>query len=337
MRKAIALTLSCMIIMAGAATVYGTEYTDVNSKHWAHEAVKAMSDKTIIKGYPNGSFQPNHTVTYGEFIKMAMIADTGEDAGNAAAGHWATNYYNKALEQKYFTVNNIGSFQLGSSITRGDMALIISSILGDVKIENYNEIQKGISDVSYQTKHEYDITKAYAYGILTGYTDNTFKPDKTLTRAESAMVIYRLVDESKRELPGGGKEEPVKAFKIVNTADYVDVSTVKNVKTSNTGDFTEKAELYNDASGFDMKIFRKFDGVDCSFDHTLNGFIYLVKDEKIVAYAATLPRYDEAGNFLNYYRSIAHVDVTNVDYIVCVSANVNTNIMAKIIPNPFNK
>ena len=108
MRKIVALILTCMIIIAGAdtaaATAYGMEYSDVKSNHWAYQAVYTMSDKAIIKGYPNGSFQPNKTVTYGEFIKMALIAGTGEDVGNAASGYWASNYYNKALELKYFTV-----------------------------------------------------------------------------------------------------------------------------------------------------------------------------------------------------------------------------------------
>ena len=62
-----------------------------------------MSDKVIIKGYPDGSFRPDNTVTYGEFIKMALIAGTGRDEGNSTPGHWASNYYNKALELNYFT------------------------------------------------------------------------------------------------------------------------------------------------------------------------------------------------------------------------------------------
>lgn len=316
-----------MIIMAGAATVYGTEYTDVNSKHWAHEAVKAMSDKTIIKGYPNGSFQPNHTVTYGEFIKMAMIADTGEDAGNAAAGHWATNYYNKALEQKYFTVNNIGSFQLGSSITRGDMALIISSILGDVKIENYNEIQKGISDVNYQTKHEYDITKAYAYGILTGYTDNTFKPDKTLTRAESAMVIYRLVDESKRELPGGGKDLVTGNVKdIAKNAD-----SFKNSGNGTIDKDLSAAETYSietDASiyGMNLKENRGTKWVEIKNPNGL-GWLYLMKDGKIVESMDRGPYPD--GSIGAAYNS----DIAKMDYIVSVTSE-KTMLL---IVNPFKQ
>ncbi|MDD3170045.1 MAG: S-layer homology domain-containing protein, partial [Eubacteriales bacterium] len=206
MRITMTWILTCVIIMAGAAPVYGTEYTDVTSRHWAYEAVNAMSEKAIIKGYPDGSFLPDQRVTCGEFIKMALIAGTGEHAGNAAAGHWASNYYDKALAQNYFTAHDIGRPQLGSRITRGDMALIISAILGDMEIKNYTEIQSRIKDVTYETEHEYAITKAYAAGILTGYTNNTFQPQNTLSRAEAAAVIYRLVEESKRIPPTAKRE-----------------------------------------------------------------------------------------------------------------------------------
>ena len=181
----------------GVGAAYGAGYTDVKQGNWAYEAVNAMSERGIIIGYPNGSFLPNNTVTYGEFIKMALIAGTGEDAGNAAAGHWALNYYNKALELKYYTEYDIDKSQLGDKITRADMALIISSILGDVKIDNYDKIQEGIEDITYQTPHEYDITKAYACGILTGYSDKTFRPDKN-------PVPGRICNGN---LPAGGREQ----------------------------------------------------------------------------------------------------------------------------------
>ncbi|HVI41108.1 MAG TPA: S-layer homology domain-containing protein [Anaerovoracaceae bacterium] len=342
MKKAIALAITFMTILASATVVYGAGYTDVKQGNWAYDAVNAMSEKAIIKGYPDGSFKPNNTVTYGEFIKMALIAGTGVDVGNSSSGNWATGYYNKALEMKYFTEYDIEKSQLGDKITRGDMALIISSILGDVKIENYDKIQEGIEDVTYQTEYEYDITKAYAYGILTGYSDNTFRPDKTLSRAESATVIYRLVDESKRVLPGTQTEGESSGYKLVNTAAYFDISTVANVrklnpndKYSTYGDFTEKAELYTDASGFDMKIHYAWDGEGCAFDHKLNGFIYLVKDGKIVEYCITTPRYDSEGNFLDSYGSMTNIDVTTVDYIIGVPSNIKTNYLVKIVPNPF--
>ena len=50
------------------------------------------------------------------------------------------------------------------------------------------------------------------------------------------MVIYRLVDESKRVLPGDPTEEKDGGYKLVNTVDYVDVSTVANVRELNPND-----------------------------------------------------------------------------------------------------
>jgi len=340
MRKIIALVISCLIIMAGAATVYGAEYTDVKANHWAHEAVKAMSDQSIIKGYPNGSFLPNNTVTYGEFIKMALIAGTGEDVGNAAAGHWALNYYDKALELKYFTAYDIDKAQLGSQIPRGDMALIISSILGDMDIQNYDEIQQGIKDITYQTEYEYDITKSYAAGILTGYTNHTFRPDKTLSRAESATVIYRLVDESKRELPVGESEETTTSAITYPTSGLLDLAKLTPDKTIAVSvRFTDEYELYMDASEWKMKLYKTWDGDGCAFDHTLRGFIYLIKNGEVVAYCNTTPKYDSEGNYLYYQRSIAHYDISKIDYIICVPSEAKSeeNDLIKAVINPFKQ
>ena len=207
MKKIISLILVFSLMIGLGSVVYGADFKDVKNTNWAYESVKAMSGKNIIKGYPDGSFKPSNTVTYAEFIKMVVVAATGEELELAPApNHWSQNYYDKAIELGYFNEHQIKTYQLGLEIPRGDMALIISSILGDIKIENYSDLQKEIKDVTPVTKHEYDITKTYYAGVLTGYTDKTFKPEQTLSRAESASVIHRLVDESKR-VPIGTKEE----------------------------------------------------------------------------------------------------------------------------------
>ena len=119
--------LTIAMIVTAMTTSYGADYSDISRSNWSYEAVNAMSEKGVIKGYPNGSFLPAGTVTYGEFIKMAVIAGAGQDVGNASKpDHWALNYYNRALELNYFTEHEIDKTQLNSKITRGDMALIIS-------------------------------------------------------------------------------------------------------------------------------------------------------------------------------------------------------------------
>jgi hypothetical protein len=323
-----------MIVITGVITSHGAEsgmeYADVKPVHWAYEAVKAMSDRSVITGYPDGSFLPDNTVTYGEFIKMALIAATGEDAGNAASGHWASNYYNKALEQGYFTVYDIDQSYLGNKIPRAHMALLVSSILDDVKIENYDEIQKGITDITYKTKYEYDITKAYATGILTGYTDKTFQPDKTLSRAEAATVIYRLVDESKRVLPVVESTE-----EIALTGNVKDI--VKNYDSFiNSGDGTVDEDLatavtYNietDASKYNMSLHenRGTSWVEIKNPSGL-GWLYLMKDGKIIEYMQSA--LGEDGSRSSAYKS----NISQMDYIVSVT---NKSTMLLIV-NPFKQ
>lgn len=325
MSRLIALIISSMIVITGASAAYGAEYTDVQTSNWAYDAINSMSDKSIVIGYPDGSFKPNNTVTYGEFIKMALIAATGEDAGNAASGHWAQNYYDKALERGYFTEYDIERSMLGEKITRAHMALIISSILGDIKIKNYDEIQEGITDITYRTPYEYDITKSYATGILTGYEDKTFRPNKTLSRAEAAAVIYRLVDESQRILPDSDTIWPLEEV----------ISNYKNVYSRNGfhDDLISEAKTYefvNDGSKYGLTIHEnqgtKWIEIPASAKKTL-GRLYSMKDGKIVEGLKQYARIEGGAAAVYYY------DITKVDYIV--SLDINDHLL--IISNPFKQ
>jgi hypothetical protein len=332
MKKIIATILLISLILAGSTAVYGKDYTDMKSGHWAYAAVDAMSGKEIIKGYPNGSFLPNNTVTYGEFIKMSLIAATGNDAGNAPSGHWAMNYYNKALELKYFTEHDITKEQLNSKITRSDMALIISSILGDVKIDNYDKIQKGITDITYKTKHEYDITKAYASGILTGYTDKTFRPEKTLTRAESATVIYRLIDESKREIPSGEKDtDPAESKTDIS-------SVVKNYEEiAKSREYLAGAKTYSiitDMSKYKVTLHEnrgtKWIEINDKDVRELGfGNMYLVKDKNMVITGDSFADGTYDGNNHN-----EHIDIATIDYFMFYKTTTNH---ITLMPNPYHK
>ncbi|MFV0518304.1 MAG: S-layer homology domain-containing protein, partial [Aminipila sp.] len=179
MRRILSVCVLIMLMCLNIGNCYGwssdyikqmvnkSGYLDITDTSWAYESVNAMSQKGIVKGYPDGSFKPQATLTYGEFIKMVLIAETGEDVGNSKTGNWALNYYNKASELGYFSHNDIKANQLNKAITRTDMALIISNILGEIKIENYSKLENSLKDINSTVKNDYDIIKVYAKGIIT--------------------------------------------------------------------------------------------------------------------------------------------------------------------------
>lgn len=338
MKKIMTLIVSASMIMGSAAAVYGADYSDLKNTNWAYEAVNAMSNQNIVRGYPDGSFHPSNTVTYGEFIKMALTADTGSDIGNAESGYWAESYYNKALEEKYFLVTDIGKSMLSMEIPRSDMALIISAILGAVTIENYEELQKNIKDISYKTKHEYDITKAYATGILTGYTDKTFRPDNTLTRAEAATVIYRLVDESKRVLPviGGAEAEENRplAEVITNYKEFLRENGGIDDLLSVTETYSLDKEYLKYGMQSKENLGVKWIEIPADVNKEI-GRVYLISGNKVVG--GTKRGFGENMVGVCLYSSETYnpsLDITTIDFIASLDTQRHH---ITLIVNPFKK
>ncbi len=197
-------------------TVYGAAgYKDVVQTHWAYDNISKLSETGLIKGYPDGSFRPSKEVTYGEFIKMVVLSsgkkDPAKTFNSKEITHWATAYYEEGLNNNYYSQGRIGANKLSRPIPRGDMALILSQMLGERNIEDHGEILDKIKDIDYRNPDEYHVVKIYDAGILTGYPDGTFRPGGTLSRAEAAAVITRFMDTKRKQLfpvpePPAGKE-----------------------------------------------------------------------------------------------------------------------------------
>ncbi len=81
-------------------------------------------------------------------------------------------------------------FEPSGLITRGAFAEYITKAIGIFR-SDYESNQKFI-DVTYANEFFKSISIANEYGIISGYPDNTFKPDQTITRQE-AMAMFSNV------------------------------------------------------------------------------------------------------------------------------------------------
>lgn len=88
-----------------------------------------------------------------------------------------------------------GTFRPNESLTRGQAAKIIANIL---QIEPVFLVDTQFKDVPESYAHYDDIIAVAELGIMTGYADETFKPNATLTRSQAAKIIteaFRLRSE----------------------------------------------------------------------------------------------------------------------------------------------
>lgn len=216
----------------------GSPFSDVSSGDWFCAAVLEGKERGIIDGYTDGCFRPERTLSYGEFIKMAVGGEKADGPGT----HWASGCYNYAKRQGYFTEREISRNALNDPIPRRDMALIFAGILS---AEGYEEGALGrapFTDVGFSERCEYQIAICADSGVLSGYSDGSFRPEASLSRAEAASALVRfcrLMDSLAlgQGIPGYKPGENGGAS-YIDTSEYVETA------------YPDDPELYTDgASG----------------------------------------------------------------------------------------
>ncbi len=104
--------------------------------------------------------------------------------------HWAVDVIDELAQKKIVTARDANHFRPDAAITRGEFSLYVSKMLG----LNLRNIEGTFSDVSSDTPNSNYIEAAQRYGIIKGYQDGTFQPNKLMTRQEMAAVMKRTYE-----------------------------------------------------------------------------------------------------------------------------------------------
>ncbi|MFC5452338.1 S-layer homology domain-containing protein [Paenibacillus aestuarii] len=110
------------------------------------------------------------------------------------ANHWSKDTINLFVKLGFVAGYEDGSFHPDANMTRAEFAALIS------KAFNFSAQSTStafvFSDVDNRFWANEAIIALVSHGIINGYEDGTFKPDKTITRAEIIAIICRLVNVS---------------------------------------------------------------------------------------------------------------------------------------------
>lgn len=203
-KKLNVIFLVLLVVFGNFTYAWGAKgFSDVKPTDWYSENVNLLVKMGGISGYPDGTYRPNNHMTKAEFI-TSLISSLGFRNLAKTGSHWASGYVAKA--ESINIVDKSWFKDIDKPISRYDMSRIISSTLtyrSESTPSNINEYKSLIRDYNkiQNTTLSQSVLETYVKGIVSGYPDGSFYGDRTLTRAEAATVVVKVLDESKRDLP----------------------------------------------------------------------------------------------------------------------------------------
>lgn len=183
-----------------AVLEYKKTFDDVAESYWAADPIRVLAAKHLIQGVSERQYAPMRNVTRAEFTALLVrLLGLKEEAKTAFAdvspGEWFAQDVAKAVKAGIVKGISSDTFAPDARITRQEMAAMA------VRAYQYAAANgKGTGMAAPFT----DLTDApdwareavgtaYALGLIQGRSETRFDPGATMTRAESAQVVYNLL------------------------------------------------------------------------------------------------------------------------------------------------
>lgn len=205
-RRLATITIAVLVLVGltlGAYAAVTSSYTDVSESHWASSSIESCTSKGLMQGTGDDKFEPEATLTRAQVAQVCYnaykdrlsgtidktLADVPKDSWYYDAVYWMTtngiingttkddgktyNYYPNAIADRKYVA--LALYRLANklevTLPETEKAIVFPDI-GELG----NEYQKAINALQ-------------RAGIISGYTDGTFKPDESLTRAQAAKLF----------------------------------------------------------------------------------------------------------------------------------------------------
>ena len=157
-----------------------TPFTDIGKSHPNYQSIAVMYDDGVIKGYPDGTFQPDRAVNRAEMMKMLVLSYSSNPPGS-----------------------------LDSIVNGTTVDPLEESVLNDSKYTNC------FSDVKDEWFAHY-VCYAKEQGWIQGYPDGSYKPAQNVNRVEAIkMALNTLIKDSEWPTP----TETEKSYPMPSDAD----------------------------------------------------------------------------------------------------------------------
>ena len=177
-----------------------TPFDDLANHEWARTAIEALYKRGVVNGTGGKTYNPDGEVKREEFVKIIVsalgisAADKQVQFTDNVLGSWYTDYVNTAASAGIINGMGDGSFGVGRSITRQDVAVIVCNALSNagVMLSPSDDTFADDAEISGYAKDK--VMSLYALGLVSGRGNGRFAPQEYMTRAETAVLVYNMLN-----------------------------------------------------------------------------------------------------------------------------------------------
>ncbi|WP_169824241.1 S-layer homology domain-containing protein [Clostridium formicaceticum] len=181
------------------AVLISFQDVDEENYSWAIKEIKYLVEKGVIKGVGDHRFEPARAVNRAEFTTL-LVKVLGLDDNISYQGRfqdvreedWYAIHVQAALEAGIISGLTENTFAPYDKLTREQAAVMMSKILGE---------REAIGTTIFKDNHQIAswaidrVAQVVDRGIFRGFPDETFRSKEYVTRAESAVLIYKFLRE----------------------------------------------------------------------------------------------------------------------------------------------
>lgn len=202
---AVVMLLAFVFTMVTPISAFAA-FPDVASDHWAIQQLDRVAARGIMGGYEDGTARPNNPVTQFEAIAMASrMMELKYDESTEKGTYLPFKYpdwdgaYGTAVAAYKAGLIDPNDFNHSGAASREWIAkLLIQALDAEDELEAAAGDAWAFTDgSSIDSKYANYVKLAYDKGLIGGYTDKTFKPKNTVTRAELAAFLCRVENQLK--------------------------------------------------------------------------------------------------------------------------------------------
>lgn len=170
-------------------------FQDLGTVSWAEDEIHYLADGGIINGYSDTVFGPKDMITRAQATVLLVnalypneVAEELNQFPDVEEGLYYTNAIRIATEKNLIAGYVDGSFRPDDKITRAETASLINRAFA---------VKKGDRNVTFTDALGWSkehILNLASNGIIAGYADGSFGPNKEISRAEFAVIIARTIE-----------------------------------------------------------------------------------------------------------------------------------------------